>query len=473
MLILGAGPTGLGALQHLRSAGADNAVLLEASTDAGGLSRTVLDPAGFRWDFGGHVVFSHYPSFDDVFEDVLAGEYTLNDRESYIRSFDRWVPYPFQNNLWRLPEPHAERCVAELEHAQRERDPLACADFGSFIDAAFGDGIAELFMRPYNEKVWAHPPESMQREWIGERVAMIDAARARRNLKSRTDDAGWGPNNRFKYPLDGTGELYRRLAERHAPAIRFGRRVTGIDTDRRTAVTGSGEKFAYEHLLSTLPLDVLVREIITDAPDEVRRAAEDLVYASGHFIGVGLDGACPRSWSWMYFPEPETPFYRATFLSNYSPRMVPRPGEQHSILCEISESEHRPVDAETLAERTLDALIRDGLIESRERVASLWQARIERSYPVPSLGRDAALETILPWLESVGIASRGRFGLWKYEVANTDHCFMQGVEWAERLLTGAPETTIGVRYEVRPDGRGRAISERPAVAGSGEKRRTP
>ena len=40
------------------------------------------------------------------------------------------------------------------------------------------------------------------------------------------------------------------------------------------------------------------------------------------------------------------------------------------------------------------------------------------------------------------IYSRGRFGAWKYEVGNQDHSFMQGVEIAGRLLSGAPELTL-------------------------------
>ena len=60
--------------------------------------------------------------------------------------------------------------------------------------------------------------------------------------------------------------------------------------------------------------------------------------------------------------------------------------------------------------------------------------------------------------------------MWKYEVANTDHSLMQGVEVVNRLLLDEPETTIGVVYRITEDGRQAADHERSPVAGSGEKR---
>jgi len=78
----------------------------------------------------------------------------------------------------------------------------------------FGDGICKHFMAPYNFKVWAHPLELMNKEWIGERVAVLDINRAIKNVVMGTDDFGWGPNNCFKFPLyGGTGEFYRRFAK--------------------------------------------------------------------------------------------------------------------------------------------------------------------------------------------------------------------------------------------------------------------
>lgn len=63
-------------------------------------------------------------------------------------------------------------------------------------------------------------------------------------------------------------------------------------------------------------------------------------------------------------------------------------------------------------------------------------------YPTPSLGRDAVLKEALPWLKRHGIWSRGRFGSYKYEVANQDHSLMLGVEAVDNMLFGCPEVTL-------------------------------
>ena len=81
------------------------------------------------------------------------------------------------------------------------------------------------------------------------------------------------------------------------------------------------------------------------------------------------------------------------------------------------------------------------LIDSREDIVSTWKYRADYGYPIPGLDRDAALAEILPFFESEIVYSRGRFGLWKYEVSNQDHSFMQGVELVERLLNGRSEIT--------------------------------
>ena len=51
--------------------GHDNWTIYERNDRPGGLAGSVVDPAGFTWDFGGHVVFSHYGEFDRLLDEVM------------------------------------------------------------------------------------------------------------------------------------------------------------------------------------------------------------------------------------------------------------------------------------------------------------------------------------------------------------------------------------------------------------------
>src|SRR5580765_4173014 len=215
-LIIGAGPTGLGAAWRLQQRGIRDWALLEGGCVAGGLAQSVVDDHGFTWDLGGHVQFSHYEMFDQLMDDLLGADgWLYHDRESWVWIAGRFVPYPFQLNLHRLPESERAACLRGLDEAAMaaSRSSRAPENFGEWIDRTFGAGIADVFMRPYNRKVWARDPELMDWRWIGDRVAVADVARVKENLRLHRDDVSWGPNNRFRFPRHGgTGAVWQALA---------------------------------------------------------------------------------------------------------------------------------------------------------------------------------------------------------------------------------------------------------------------
>jgi hypothetical protein len=110
-------------------------------------------------------------------------------------------------------------------------------------------------------------------------------------------------------------------------------------------------------------------------------------------------------------------------------------------MVEVSESQYKPVDRAGLLDSVIDGLLATRLIESQNDVASVWMHSAGHGYPTPFLGRDHLIEPILDELEKLSIYSRGRFGGWKYEVSNQDHCLMQGVELVNRLAFGTPEVS--------------------------------
>jgi hypothetical protein len=292
-----------------------------------------------------------------------------------------------------------------------------------------------------------------------------------------SDDFGWGPNNQFKFPLfGGTGEFYRRIGKAIGDEhIRLNKTIDFINLARKEIRFKDGEIVHYDKLISAMPLDKLCNDVLNgEVPRHIKQATAGLRHSGGYMVGIGIKQPCPSTKSWMYFPEDNCPFYRVTYLSNYSPYMTPDNKTHYSLLCETSYSEHKPVDGKTIVEETITGLVNAGLITDADRkdIVDTWVYHADYSYPTPSVERDGILSQVIPWLEQHDIYSRGRFGMWKYEVSNTDHTLMQGVECVNRLLLGEAEQTIGIKYESTLDGRNAANHERPHVAGSGDPKRT-
>lgn len=440
IVIIGAGPTGLAAGYRLRELGYTNFVMLEGREKVGGLASSETSPNGFTYDIGGHVLFSHYEYFDRLFDKLLGDEYQLLLRESWVWMCDRFLPYPFQNNIKYLPREVVLECLMGLIEAQRE--PLDLARFRNFeelIYGVFGKGIARHFMMPYNFKVWAHPPAMMNKEWIGERVAMVDIARVLGNVVLDREDAGWGPNSTFKYPRHGgTGGLFARMQPYVQDNLRLDSPVAGVDVESKEVVLRDGSREPYDLLFSTMPLDLLVQSMSGNVPDEVRRHAALLRHSGSHIVGVGIRQPAPSKKCWMYFPEDNAPFYRVTYLSNYSPEVVPDARRNYSLLAEVSHSDLKPGDRDTVIDRTVQGMVNTRLLSDEDRADIVDTFLIERdyTYPTPSLERDPALAVLHPWLESRDVYSRGRFGAWRYEVGNMDHSVAQGVEWVNRVVEG-------------------------------------
>ncbi len=444
IIIIGAGPCGLGAAWRLQELGYDTFAVYEKNDYVGGLSASFADAQGFTWDIGGHVLFSHYDYYDRLMQALIAPEgWVAHERESWIWMRNRFIPYPLQYNIGRLPQRDMLECLAGLMQCGSGQPlDLERATFLDWIMHSFGEGLARHFMVPYNKKVWAYPPEMLDAHWIGERVAVPDVRRIMDNIIAGRDDCSWGPNNTFSFPLyGGTGAIWRQMASRLPPGkLNTGIALQGWDSRKKVLFLDNGTEEPYDFLISTMPLDEL---LMADRAEPLRERPA-LVSSATNIIGVGLRGPVPEKLAtkcWMYFPEDDNPFYRVTVLSNYSPNNVPGEG-CWSLMGEVSESPVKTVDAGRLLDEALQGFINTGLIEDKNAIVATWTHRAAVAYPTPFFGRDALLNRSLDHLRSLDVFSRGRFGAWKYEVGNMDHAVMQGIEAVENILFGTPELTL-------------------------------
>ena len=374
---------------------------------------------------------------------------------------------------------------AQLQNALAQSKP---ANFDEWILRTQGVGLAELFMRPYNFKVWAIPTTLMQCEWLGERVATANVHKAIANVINGEEDAGWGPNATFRFPKrGGTGAIWKGVSkllpsEKQKYGEEF--KVVDIDYKNKQLTTQDGSIVQYNALISTMPLDITLRMCGKS------EWADRLTYSSSHIVGIGLRGVAPHGKKcWLYYPEDNCPFYRCTIFSHYADANVPEPsmelpticlgdgstppssteaeapkgGPYWSLMFEISESKFKPVDCSTVTlggsagtwpRVVLDTIlggVATELMAADAEIVSLYHRRLEHGYPTPSLERNEVLNEALPWLKEQSIWSRGRFGSYKYEVANQDHSNMLGVEAVDNILFGTREDTLHIPNVVNKD----------------------
>ena len=437
-LIVGCGPTGLGAAYRLLENGESDWMIVDYAPKAGGLASSFKDHKGYTWDVGGHVQFSHYDYFDSAMTAFLGDEWYTHERESWVWIKNRFVPYPFQKNIHRLDPDDQQKVLDGL--ADRVQMPTSKPTFRNWMDHVFGSGLVELFMLPYNRKVWAYDPERLSASWVGERVTPVSLEDVEEGLRLKEDRVSWGPNSTFRFPKEGgTGRIWEECAKRVDPdgrRIRYRVGVESIDAMNRTALLSDGTIVQYQNMISTMPLIELAKT--TGMNEDL---CSRLMYSSSNIIGIGMYGEPPehlKKKCWMYFPEDDCPFYRVTVFSNYSPANVP--SGRWSLMAEVASSAQYPHNG-NLVLSVIDGMKATNLVEDSSKIESVWVKSAKYGYPTPSIDRDDVLELAIPAFERHGIYSRGRFGMWRYEVSNQDHSFCQGVEVVDRLMFGAREMT--------------------------------
>ena len=165
------------------------------------------------------------------------------------------------------------------------------------IELIIGEGIANLFMRPYNFKVWAVPTTHMQCQWLGERVAAPNLKIVTKNIILNKTAGNWGPNATFRFPAHGgTGGIWKAVA-RTLPKEKFmlNSKVVKVDVEKKIVELQSGMRISYQKLVSTMPVDDLASMIsaVPTALKPIQEGVKDLYYSSTHVVGIGIRGTRP------------------------------------------------------------------------------------------------------------------------------------------------------------------------------------
>jgi protoporphyrinogen oxidase len=430
-VVLGAGLAGLTAAYTLQKAGQTQWLVLEKEREPGGHARTV-EVDGYLFDFGPHILFTNDWEMEALIRDLLGENMRAQERQAFIyhSAHDLYTRFPFQAHLHGLPVELVKECLVELVRAveTRARNGFQPTNYEEWMRAMFGEAIAERLMIPYARKIWTVEPSTMDFNWIGRRVPTPDVDRI--VAGALTDDvAQVGATSHFWYPWDGgIDSLGRALAER-VTGIELGREMTAVDVSRRIVTLADGDEVPFDRLVFTLPLCFLPHWV-EDMPSEVEDACARLDYQGIFNVNIGIARPSVSDKHWVYFYEDEFPYHRLSFPGNFSPRNVPE--GKSSISTEVAYSRHRPLERDTMLDRTLESLRTARILEPDDEIELVHAEEILPAYVIYDLEHARSVATVRDWLREQRIWTAGRFGEWQY--FNMDHSMKSGKSAAEAIL---------------------------------------
>jgi protoporphyrinogen oxidase len=132
---------------------------------------------------------------------------------------------------------------------------------------------------------------------------------------------------------------------------------------------------------------------------------------------------------WIYFPEPEYPFYRAGFPMNFAPSLG-RPGCS-SMYVEMSHWPKETRSTEQLIELARRGLERAGILRPDDELVVADAKDLYYAYVIFDKHRQRTIPALLAELERRGIYSIGRYGRWEH--TSMEDAIGQGKQLAERL----------------------------------------
>jgi protoporphyrinogen oxidase len=496
-LLIGAGPAGLtAALEFLRRSDV-HPVVLEASHEIGGISRTIRHN-GNRIDIGGHRFFSKSDRVMNWWMDLMPPEASadtqhalrhqnksrtlkagdsgptpqttdlvmlVRPRKSRIYFLRRFFDYPIKLTADTLGKLGLVRTfkigisylLARLFPRKVEKS------LEDFLVNRFGRQLYLTFFKSYTEKVWGVPCESISAEWGAQRIKGLSLTTAilhflKKAFASRKDEAIQQKGTetslieKFLYPKYGPGQLWEHAADQireQGGEILLGWRATRlfVEGDAITAVeavsdTGQRRRFDADYVFSTMPVRELIDAMDTPIPSEVREVSDGLQYRD--FITVGLlvdhltvreaDGG-PLKDNWIYIQEPDVLVGRLQIFNNWSPYMVADPSKTWIGL----EYFCYQTDAlwkmadEDLKKFAIAEVEKIGILRASD-VTDAHVVRVPKTYPA-YFGTYDRFHVIREFLDHFhNLYLVGRNGMHKYN--NQDHSMLTAMTAVDNIIAG-------------------------------------
>lgn len=493
VIIIGAGPAGLTAgCELLKQSGDYEVTILEESTMAGGISRTV-NCGGNRMDMGGHRFFSKNREVMEWWESLmpLQGEPSYDDKKlgrtailsaggpdpekedrvflirrrvSRIYYQKHFFDYPVKMNLTTMRNlgfiTMLQAGGSYLKARVFKREEHSLEDF--YINR-FGQKLYSIFFEGYTEKLWGRHPREISPEWGAQRVKGLSISAVLKDafcrilpIKNRKVETSLIET--FYYPKYGPGQMWEEAAKKFEAlggTIRYGCKVNGIMKHNgkiekvQFLEAGVQKETQADIVFSTMPIKDLLAGM-NDVPQRIREIGDGLPYRDFVTVGLLVDRLKLKNKTayrtlgnivpdcWIYVQDRGIKMGRIQIFNNWSPYMVNDP--ENSVFIGLEYFCREDDELWSMSEREWQEfgraeLVKMGILEENAPVHFAHCERVRKAYPA-YFDTYSSMPELEKWLCGIeNLYCIGRNGLHRYN--NMDHSMLTAIEAVRCLLSGS------------------------------------
>lgn len=415
-LIIGGGISGLTLANYIT-----DYLIVEKDSSLGGYARThYVDD--YIWDYAGHFFHFKTEEFKSMFINSMdKNDYIIKNKNTYIYFEDKLIDYPFQMNIHELSKDKFIDCLYDLFNKQEKE---VYTNFLDMLYGKFGISITEMFLKPYNEKLYATDLTKLDKDAMGRFFPYANISEIINNMKNHSNTSY---NNTFMYPKKGAQVIVNKLCEKvDMNKVMLNTSVTSIDLNKKEVTLSTKEVISYDNLINTIPFNKFLSLLNIQ---EYTNFSNELSYNKVLVFNLGFDKKSTyNNTDWIYFPDKNINFYRAGFYDNILST------DKLSMYIEIGYSKESIIDESTINKElslTLDNLKKCKIIDDTFKLVKYESIIMDPAYVHIDTLHDKLAKKIINDLETKNVYSVGRYGSWTY--SSMEDAMLQSKELVEKL----------------------------------------
>ncbi|WP_060930176.1 protoporphyrinogen/coproporphyrinogen oxidase [Lachnoanaerobaculum saburreum] len=433
VVILGGGLAGLSTAYYLQKFDwVDSIKVLESEDRIGGLAKSLFYD-GYTYDIGPHIIFSKNKEILNELLDFIEVGTNKIKRSNEIYYKGKLIQYPFENDLSKLPKDDLEYCIRAFDSNPYEN--YIPQNMLQFFLKTFGEGITNVYLRPYNEKIWKFDPSCMNTSMV-ERIPKPTKDEIRRSASGETIE-GYLHQLYFEYPSTrGIGAIcegiYSKLDTDKCEVLLNSRVIKVSKSDTYYKInTDSGKCVEGELVISTMPVHDLV-DATEDVPKYVIEAKDDLKYNSILIAFVRTPYDMYGEHYAYTVPDKNIIFHRISKM-DFLGESYHRDGEA-TFMVEIT---YRDGDVfsnmtdDAIREKIAKGFVDINIAKNANDVEVLNMTRHKYAYVIYDLNHTTNIDVIRKYYRELSICLNGRFG--NFEYWNMDKVLEESKKLSERL----------------------------------------